>query len=92
MTPVEYGNGLNDCVQQENGHGTHQKKKKTVMASQLRKRRSRPKMSLEVLFNFDMNMTFILICDLFDIFQLPIDESVLVNSMNFSPSPSQIFQ
>ena len=52
MTSVEYGDGLNDCVQQENGHGTHQKKKekKTVMASQLRNRRSRPKMSLEVLF------------------------------------------
>ena len=27
MTSVEYGDGLNDCVQQENGHGTHQKKK-----------------------------------------------------------------
>ena len=26
MTSVEYGNGLN--VQQENGHGTHQKKKR----------------------------------------------------------------
>ena len=28
MTSVEYGDGLNDGVQQENGHGTHQKKKK----------------------------------------------------------------